>query len=261
MSGETDRVIGVLRSGHDELISVLDRLSPEGVTQPSGAAEWTVARVLAHLGSDAESMLTALDGASAGRQEAESNAMVRARWDEMTPAEQAANFRQTDQKLLARLEHLNARNGESLRIEVGFAPQPMDLATLVGVRLNEVALHRWDVRVAFDPRARIAADALPQLVDSVAASIGFLGQPDRLPGPVRLAVHTTAPDRAFGLLLDGTAELSDEPQHPDAALPLSAEFWIRLTTGRHAPIHTPASVGLSGTALTLDDLRMVFPGF
>lgn len=40
-----------------------------------------------------------------------------------------------------------------------------------------------------------------------------------------------------------------------------AEWWLRLVTGRHAPANTPKGVTLTGDGLTLDDLRLVFPGF
>ncbi|MPY53752.1 hypothetical protein [Streptomyces acidicola] len=138
----------------------------------------------------------------------------------------------------------------------------MDVATAAGLRLSEFTFHTWDVEVAFDPAAVLASDATGPLLDQAGMLIGFLGKADALEGrAVRLAVRTTAPERSFGLDLGEAVGLGDEPAEPDAVLSAPAEWWLRLTTGRHAPAYTPANVTLTGDALTLDDLRRVFPGF
>jgi putative sterol carrier protein len=58
-----------------------------------------------------------------------------------------------------------------------------------------------------------------------------------------------------------TVTLTDEPAQPDAVLSTPAEWWLRLTTGRHSPEHTPSTVTLTGGTITVDDLRRVFPGY
>ena len=50
------------------------------------------------------------------------------------------------------------------------------------------------------------------------------------------------------------------PATPDATLEIPAESWLRLVAGRLAPEHTPAGVSATG-AVTLDQLRQIFPGF
>lgn len=263
MGSAADRTIDALNSGYRELVALLDTLSPEQLRQTSGAAEWTVAQVLSHLGSGSEIGLAGLDATleGTGPKGQEFNQSVWARWDAMTPDEQAAGFRAANRKLLDRLDELDEATRESVRFDLGFLPQPVDLATAYGLRLNEFALHSWDVRVAFDPQATLAPESVELLLEFIGMLFGFLGKPQNIDGPARLAVRLTDPDRSFGLVLDESATVTDVPADPDGTLTAPAEFWLRLITGRHAPEHTPASVTLTGDKVSLDDLRKVFPGF
>lgn len=100
------------------------------------------------------------------------------------------------------------------------------------------------------------------LLDQAGTFLNFLGKADALDArPARIAVHTTAPERALGLEVGDGVALTDQPDRPDAVLNAPAEWWLRLTTGRHAPEHTPNEVSLVSASLTRDDLRRVFPGF
>jgi hypothetical protein len=73
-------------------------------------------------------------------------------------------------------------------------------------------------------------------------------------------VQTIDPARDFGVLIGEKAELTDRPADPDAELTLPAESWLRLVSGRLAAARTPAGVSVSG-AITLDQLRQIFPGY
>ena len=138
----------------------------------------------------------------------------------------------------------------------------MDVTTAAGMRLNEFALHAWDVEVAFDPAATLAPAATELLLDQVSMLLGFITKAEALDGrPVAIAVRVTSPDRSFGLSVADAVTLTDEPAQPDAVLSAPAEWWLRLVSGRHAPEHTPAAVTFTGGKLTLDDLRGVFPGY
>ncbi|HWC80069.1 MAG TPA: maleylpyruvate isomerase family mycothiol-dependent enzyme [Pseudonocardiaceae bacterium] len=262
MTSQADRMIEALRSGHQQLVELVNGVTPEDLTRISGASEWTVAQVLSHLGSGAEITLAGLENALAGKgaTEREFATSVWARWDGMSPAEQAAEFPGADEKLLARYESLDSATRESLRIDLGFLPTPVDLTYAAGLRLNEVALHSWDARVTFDPAATLAPEATAELFELVGALLRFGGKADQLDGSTRIAVHTTDPRRDFGLEIADAVTLGEVPAEPDATLTAPAEYWLRLATGRHAPDHTPGSVSVTGS-VSLDDLRKVFPGF
>ncbi|MER6351608.1 maleylpyruvate isomerase family mycothiol-dependent enzyme [Streptomyces sp. NPDC001634] len=265
MTDRADQIIEALRSGHDQLSEVVRGLGPEDLTRTSGASEWDVSQVLSHMGSGAEIALAALDRALSGGGPADSdfNKSVWARWDAMSPAERAEGFGPANEALVSRYEALDAETRKELRIDLGFLPAPVDVATAAGLRLSEFTLHTWDVEVTFDPAAALASAAVGPLLDPVGMLIGFVGRTDALDGRhLRLAIRLTAPDRSFGLDLgDAVAITDEEPAVPDAVLAAPAEWWLRLVAGRHAPEHTPGDVSLTGDALTLDELRLVFPGY
>lgn len=263
----TDRAeltIKALRTGHDELAALVRDFTADDLARPSGASEWDISQVLSHLGSGAEIGLATLEGAleGTGNPGGEFNQSVWARWNAMSPAERAEGFLTANEALVLRYEGLDAAARADLRIDLGFLPAPVDVATAGGLRLSEFTHHAWDVKVGFDSTAALAPEATELLLDQVGLLIGFLGKPAALDGrQVTLAVQVTAPDRSFGLALHDTAALTDTPAEPDAVLTAPAEWWLRVVTGRHAPHHTPATVALTGDTITLDDLRRVFPGF
>jgi uncharacterized protein (TIGR03083 family) len=263
MTKQADQTIQVLRAGHDDLDRLVAKFRAEDLTRGSAASEWTVAQVLSHLGSGAEIHLATLEGALAGTGApgGDFNKATWARWDAMSPGEQAAGFRAANEKLLQFYEGLDERQHEDLRIDFGFLPEPVDVDTAARMRLSEFTLHSWDVRVAFDPAAVLAPDATEALLDGIGQTLAWVGKADQLDGAVRIAVNTVEPDRAFGLLIDDTVRLAEVPQPADAVLTAPAEYFVRLVTGRHAAQYTPAAVEFTSERLTLDDLRKVFPGF
>jgi uncharacterized protein (TIGR03083 family) len=263
----TDRAvetIQALRTGHDALAARVRGLSTEELARPSAASEWDVSQVLSHLGSGAEisqaALERALDGAAAPDQEFLQS--VWARWDAMSRTDRAAGFLTANESLVRRYEGLDERTRNDLRVDLGFLPEPVDLAGATGLRLSEFTHHAWDVAVVFEPGTPLAPEAVPLLFAPSAGLIGFIGRADALEDrPVTIAVNTTAPERSFGLAVGESVSLADAPGHPDAVLTAPAEWWLRLVAGRHAPEHTPDTVRLTGGTLTLDDLRRVFPGF
>jgi uncharacterized protein (TIGR03083 family) len=264
MTDRADETIKALRSGHDDLAALVRGFTADDLARTSGASKWDISQVLSHLGSGAEISLAALDGAldGTGNPGGEFNQGVWARWDAMSREERAESFLTANEALVSRYEGLDEHTKESLRVDLGFLPAPVDLAAAGGLRLNEFAHHTWDVKVTFDPAATLAPEATILLFEQVALLIGFLGKAGELGGrAVTIAVHTTAPERSFGLAVGETVSLVENPSSPDAVLTAPAEWWMRLVAGRHAPEHTPAAVTLSGDSITVDDLRRVFPGF
>ncbi|GIJ50669.1 hypothetical protein Val02_75550 [Virgisporangium aliadipatigenens] len=256
-----DQVIAALRSGHDDLVAFVQRLAPADATKPSGADEWDVSQVLSHLGSGAEISLATLEWALAGEKPVEGfNQGVWDRWNAKTPAERVADFPAANQVLIEKFESLDPATRRDLRIDLGWMPQPVDVATAGTARLSEFTHHTWDVKVAFDPATPLAADAVPLLFAQTAFTLGWLAKPERLGKEATLTVHTTGVEKTFGLVLGEKAELTDAPERADGELRLPAEAWLRLVYGRLKPPYIPADVALTGP-FTLDELRVAFPGF
>jgi len=148
-----------------------------------------------------------------------------------------------------------------LRIRLSYLPQPIDVATFVGLRVSEEAFHGWDVR----SRVRGLADALP-------AGRGDddrpLGRVPRVLRPGRC--RRWAPDRRRRREPPTRPARSGPPSptrcrsptpatRPDVTLRLPAEAWLRLTYGRLAPEHTPGGVTITGDGVSLDDSDRTSP--
>jgi uncharacterized protein (TIGR03083 family) len=143
-------------------------------------------------------------------------------------------------------------------VDLGFMPQPVSLATTLGMRLNETAMHGWDVEVGLDDSAALSEESarliLRHFAETMAFVLGFSAKPDGAPG-VRVALgdHTLVVDPE-GVRVeagtDGATATFDGP----------LEAGVRLVAGRLKPEHTPAGVSVSGD-ITLDELRKVFPGY
>lgn len=264
MSDLADQTIAALRTGHDDLAALVGSMTRDDLVCPSAATEWDISQVLSHLGSGAEIGLAMLAAALKGTGDVGSEFMqsVWARWNAMTPSERAENFLRADETLVKRYESLEDTTRAQLRIDLGFLPEPVDVATSAALRLSEFTYHTWDIQVMSDPAAVLAPAAVPLLLDPLSMLLGFLGHSDALDGrQVTLAVRTAEPDRSFGLDLRDAITVVDIPAQPADVLDTSAEAWLRLAAGRLAPQHTPPTVQLTSDTITLDDLRRVFPGF
>ena len=255
-----DRTIASLRTHHDQLAELLPTLDEAALTGQSGAAGWRVCDVLSHLGSSAELTLGPLAAAVAGTPAPQAaNQEVWDRWNAMTPDDQARNLVEHDARVVETLEALDADARESLVVDLGFLPAPVPLAMAIGMRLNEVALHSWDVRVGLDPTAQVDHDAAELLLELFAGPLSMMmhwaSKPEALPQPavVALAGH--------GLSMgEGVTLVAEAPVAPTATFTGPVEAAVRLLAGRLSPASTPDGVEVTGN-VTLDDLRRVFPGY
>jgi len=262
MTTLADRTIAVLRASHDAVAALVPDLSDEQLRGPSGAAEWPLAQVLSHLGSGAEisiaSLAATVDGNPVPAQEF--NQQVWDRWNAMTPEEQAAGFVEYDERLVAAYEALTAEQREALRFDFGFLPEPLPLAATAGMRANESVLHSWDVRVALDPDAALAEGAAEVLAEHLAGDLsfllGFTAKADALAAPATVEIK----GRDLGIVIADKVSLSTAVTGPTATFVGPLEAVIRLVAGRLTAAHTPEEVQVEG-ALSLDDLRRVFPGY
>lgn len=257
MSQLVDRTITALRSEHDTLARLVRTLTDDQLATTSGAAEWTVAQVLSHLGSGAEIGRVPIARAAGETVTAEDNQTIWARWDASAPRAQAEGFLEYNGRWLDMVEAFTPDQRSSLTVDLGFLPEPVPLLTALGMRLNEMANHSWDVRVAFDPNAGVNADSAAVVVDLLAGPVGFmlsfLAKPAELAAPVSVAVP------GAGLVIDDAVTVVDHLESPSATFNGPREAFVRLISGRlKAPYDNGVTVDGS---ITLDDLRHVFPGF
>jgi uncharacterized protein (TIGR03083 family) len=257
MSSGAEEAITALRRSHDELVELVGGLGTEDLAKLSGSSEWTVAQVLSHLGSAAEIGLNTLETGQADMAAAQG---VWARWNAMSPTEQASGFVVASEAQVRAFEALDETERAERQVDVGFLPAPVDIEFLAGMRLSEVGLHRWDIDVVSDPAAVVAGYLAPILLKNLPVFARFFARPIGRTG--RVALSTSEPALSYVLELTEAGGSLEEGSADDATttVRLPAESLLRLTSGRLAPGHTPASVEVEGE-LTLDDLRRVFPGY
>jgi uncharacterized protein (TIGR03083 family) len=255
-----DRVIHSLRHHHDRLAAIVPTLDDEALTSPSAATEWRLCDVLSHLGSGAEISLRPIAAAATGTAVPESsNEAVWDRWNAMSPRDQAIGFVEHDQRLVETLEGLDHDARASLQVDLGFLPAPVPLEMAAGMRLNEVALHTWDVLAGLDAGVGLDDEAAEVLLELLCGPLGMLlswtGKPDNL------AERAVVAFEGHGLTIAESVSLVNEPPiAPTAHFTGPVEAAVRLIAGRLGPTYTPESVAVSGN-VTLDELRTVFPGF
>jgi hypothetical protein len=126
------------------------------------------------------------------------------------------------------------------------------------MKLNEHAVHSWDVFFAFDHDAVIPDDAASVVADGLGDMVGRVGKPE---SPGRKIAFATS-DPALRLVLD-TTEMSLVPgdtSSTDALVELTSDQLIRLVYGRLSDdeLGGPAPVT---QGVELAELRRVFPGF
>jgi uncharacterized protein (TIGR03083 family) len=258
-----DAAIAALRSGHDELAALVKKFSDAELAGPSGASEWDIAQVLSHLGSGAEIMTATVRSAIDGTPgpEGDFNQSVWDRWNASSRREQADGFLEKNEALTALFESLDPAQRDEVQIKLGWQPEPSSVASIARLRLNELALHSWDVRVAGDEHAALAPDAVSELllqpVDNT--MLGWISKPAALDGASSvIQVDLTDPAKQITLHLTDPVSLEYAPaDNPDGTLTLPAEAWLRLVAGRLTPSE---DFETTGTA-SLETLRAVFQGY
>jgi uncharacterized protein (TIGR03083 family) len=249
-----EALIGALRPSTEHLRNVVQPLDDTAIDGPAYPAEWSIAHVMAHVGSGAEIMHCRIDDALDGRETPDTFApSVWERWNAKSARAQVDDGLGADRGLLERIESVHSSPPTDLRFALG--PLTMGFAEFVGLRVNEHAFHTWDVEVALDPTAALQAETVPLVVDRLELIARFTARPT---GVVRtVAVATAAPDRRFTVDLAADTVTFAAGGDGRADLELPAEAWARLVYGRLDPDHTP-EVTDPGDALDL--LRRVFPG-
>ncbi len=256
-------MIALLRSSHERLVSEVEALDDTGLARGSACSEWSVGRVVAHLGSGAEIALMTLDAGIAGRDRGAGQDAMQEVWQRYDALDDVAATERSiaaNEALLGRLESLTPDQHETLVVPFFTGPTPLPMFS--AFRLAEHAVHTWDVAVTRDPADELVPEAAQIILDAVVARmIGRLAS-EAAPGPSAVGLHLT--DTGSDLLLELTPAVAlrePEPREaPEARLDISTAALVRLVYGRLDPGHTPASVAASDPAV-LDQLRRTFPGF
>lgn len=229
-------------------------MSAADLTRPAYPREWSIADTLSHIGSSAVIMHRRLDDALTGTDTPDDFAPgVWDSWNARTPLAQRDAALAADAALLERIDSVTDREREGFSL--GMGPFTLDFGAFLGMRLNEHALHTWDIEVAVDPAATIPEQLVPLLVDNLELIARYTAKPT---GETwTLTVATTQPPRRFIIALTpGSVSLTATTAATAADLELTAEAFTRLVYGRLDPENNPRRDEVPA----LDVLRRVFPG-
>jgi len=228
------------------------------LTGPSYCRDWTIAQVLSHLGSGAVINQRGLADTLAGAETPEDFApSVWDEWNAKTPRAQAVDALVADETLQDRLKALGEQ--DRARVAYRLGPATLNFDQMVSLRLNEHAMHTWDIEVMSDPGAHLPNLETAIVVDNLGLIARFAGRPDGSEQQRDVAIRTTEPGRDFSLRPSGeSVDLEPRAGGGPADLVLPAEAFCRLVFGRLDPDHTPP---FEGEAALVDRLRVVFPGF
>jgi uncharacterized protein (TIGR03083 family) len=254
----TSEILEVLRAIQDRFVAAFEELGEDGVTRQSYDDDWSVAQVASHLGSGAEIFRHYLDAGAKGEPApgSEINQPIWDAWNAKTPTEQVRDATAAIEDFLDAAGAMSEDEQERWQLEVFGMDQ--NLGRFLRLRLNEHAVHTWDITVAVDPSSTIADDAAALVADGLGLIARWAGKPSDEQQSVE--VRTTSPELAFHLDL-GPNGVALSPSLDDTSAPtltLPTEAFVRLVYGRLDPEHTPSSVSADG--VDLDLLRRVFPG-
>jgi uncharacterized protein (TIGR03083 family) len=249
-----DRAIGPLRASVARLREMVLGLETDQLEGPSYDRDWSIADVLSHLGSAAVIMDQRVQDARSAIETTLDPQPVWDEWNAKTPRAKADDSLAEDARLLETIEGLSQEEWE--RLTFNFGPVTVGLDVAVALRLNEHAIHTWDIQVMFDKAAQLPPDAAEVVVDNLGFVARFSAKPTGDEREVR--VRTSEPVRHFTVrLTPDSAELLEGDAGARADLELSAEAFCRLVYGRLDPAHSPA---VEANGEVLDILRRVFPG-
>lgn len=239
--------LAALHLSSDRLRALVQALDDRTLAQPAYPQEWSIADVLSHLGSGAVIMSRRLEDSRHGRETPDTFApSVWDEWNAKDDRAKAADALGADRAFLERLESLTDEERASLELVMG--PLRLAFDDTVSLRLNEHALHTWDIEVALDPDAVIPDAIVSQVIDHLDMIAGFTARPTGATHTI--VVATTDPERRFQVgLTPDAASFGTAPDGSTVDTTVPAEQWIRLVYGRLRPDDP-----------VLRELVAVFPG-
>ena len=264
MSTDAARRIAALRRSHDDLVRFVDDFDERLLETGSGAADWTVAQVLGHLGSGAEigygTLRAALEGGPAPDREtlvpiwdALERAAAPGRARRLPPVGRAPRGRvrgprrgdargPAHRPRLPSRAHRRGHDGD-VPAERARAPQ-LGRARRLRPRRGARAVHGAVPDRAHRPGWR------PGPPDRPAARGGSASRP-----PSRSSTCSSSSGTASASVRTRTPQARPAPRCGSPP-----RRWCAWPPVGWGPAHTPDTVAIEGD-LTLDDLRAVFPGY
>ena len=289
MAGETteiERRVAVAKGLAANIREYLGEMTPEQWELPSACAEWQVRDVVSHLIGGAERQAESMERGRGGDSNPPAG-FVAPEPGALSAANAQRDIDRRDQLAGRFLESFDA-SYEKLHQEFDeFAKSSWDTlcwhirrgamtaASYVELRIQELAIHDWDMRSAFQPGAGLDPGCVPVLLDMSPRWLGMCFRPSApLPKPVVYAfiVDTGVGSNHYRMTVTGDAfqmDTRDAPQpddkeapQADLALTATAENYLLFTYGRLTAaegLHL-GKLTVQGDLARLDQFEVWFKG-
>ena len=230
--------VEALRSEYERLARHLRALDADGLAAPSTCEGWSAADVAAHLAWNARLYIRSLGMGLAGEAPPPSAAAGAPKITADFVRDRAVELREKlGDGLLQSFEEHNAGFIDMLdgldsdvreTLTVPFLNDTIPLRRLIGLRINEVALHSWDVRSPGDDQAALVEDAALASIELWRDTIGR-----RLrPGPETRVRIEPAGGGAFDVTGGESPSTGPPSGDTDAALTGTASAIALFLSGR-----------------------------
>ena len=213
---QMSEVIQLVNSEATRLGDFLSGLDEREWSRDSACEGWVIGDVLAHLTGSATTWANSINRAVAGDAappEGQSFLASGVRGSETTAQAARASHQELGMQLLENFKTGYQRLGQvlgGLTAEDWDKPcfhrrGPMPVGDFVSLRVQELAVHGWDIRSGLDERAELAEEALPLLVGRVPRWLSNAFRPGlELPTPVRYRIQVSGPVAIHeDILVDG----------------------------------------------------------
>jgi uncharacterized protein (TIGR03083 family) len=258
-TGGIEQWRNAVRNSHNRIVALVKNAELDDLKRQSACAEWTVAQVLSHLGSQAEIFSLFLEAGISGGDPPSSDAFgpIWDNWNTRSPKEQASECIKANEAFITRVESLDSRTLGALKIDM--FGRRADAAGILRMRLAEHAVHTWDIAVAFDAAAQVAGDAVELLLDGLSELAGYSGKAPA--EPLEATIITTGPDRRFKLAASDVVVLESgtDAVYGTPSIELPAEAWLRLVYARLSEEHPPRGA-VREEGVTIEALTDIFQG-
>jgi len=252
----------------------LGELTPEQWELPSACAEWQVRDVVSHLIGGAERQAESMERGRGGDSnppagfvppEPAALSATNAQRDIDRRNEMAGHFLESFDASYEKLHHefdeFSKGSWETLAWHVRRGA--MTGAAFVELRIQELALHDYDIRSAFQPNAGLDPDCVPVLVDMSPRWLGMCFRPSaKLPKPVVYGFDVGSENYRMIVTGDAFEMVSGDAPQADLSLSATGEQYLLFTYGRLTAddgIHL-GRLSVKGDTFHLDQFEVWFKG-
>jgi len=277
-SNQTDLLIQTVMNEATPLGDFLAGLDESAWSRDSACEGWVIGDVVAHLAGGAATWANSINQAVAGDSDPPEGQEFMApgqRESEGTAEAARSSHQQFGMQLME-----NFRTGYAGLAQVLSGPKaddwdkpcfhrrgPMPIQDFVSLRLQELAVHGWDIRSGLDQTANVSEEALPVLTGRVSRWLNNAFVPGlRLPAPVRYRFDISSPVPVQEDVVVTRESFSIQPVSRAAAnvtFRCNTGNYILLIYGRLSPQKGVASgrLTIEGSQAEADNFAAWFKGF